>query len=238
MGWPKYLRLRVPVAAAVFDFDGTLADTRIDFSQMRRRVIDLLTRRGLWREGMDEGKYVLEIVELGAQAAAESGGDPCEIRREADLEIRRIELAAARRASLCNGAAEVLARLRNCGVRTGIITRNCAEAVDVIMSRFGLEADVVLTREHARRVKPAPEHLLQALDALKVEPERSALVGDHVTDVQCALSAGTLAVAVAGASSTPEELREAGAHYVAYSLEHAACFLLGNSNTWQTEILW
>jgi len=210
----------------VFDFDGTIADTRIDFGHMRRLVVEMLTRRGLWREDLAERRYVLEIVAAGARAAEDKGEDPRGVLGEAEALIRGIEMDAARRAPLLDGAAEALSRLRQAGMRTGIITRNCAEAVGVVLSRFPLEVDVLIPRDDAPLIKPSAAHLLQALEALGARPDRSALVGDHVTDVQCARAAGATAVALVGASSSAEELREAGADYVALShREVVGCLL-------------
>lgn len=214
------------VQAVVFDFDGTIADTRIDFARMRRLVLEMLTRRGLWREDLAERRYVLEIVAAGARAAEERGEDPRGVLNEAEALICGIEMDAAQRAPLLDGAAEALAGFRQAGVRTGIITRNCAEAVRTVLSRFPVQVDVIVPRDDAPVVKPSAAHLLQALEALRAQPERSALVGDHVTDVQCARAAGARAVALVGASSSAEELREAGADYVAFSHREVVGYLL------------
>ncbi len=217
------------VQAVVFDFDGTIADTRIDFAAMRRRVLDLLRSLGAWCEGLEEMHYVLEIVNEGARWAQKQGRDPDVIRAEADAAIRSFETEAARRAPLLDDAAGALARLKDTGLKTGIITRNCAEAVHLVLARYPLRTDVLLTREHVPRVKPDPDHLLRALAALEISPDRAAFVGDHVTDVQCARGAGVLAVAVAGSSSSPEDLRRAGADFVASSLSQVADYVLGLS---------
>lgn len=218
--------------AAVFDFDGTIADTRIDFALMRQRVAATLQALGAWDDALSEGRYVLEMVEAAADLAGKRGIDPKIVVQAAEEQIRAVEYKACERARLCDGANEALSRLRAAGLRIGLITRNCGKAVEMVLSRHPLPIDTVVPRDLARRPKPAPAHLLQALEILRVEPRHAALVGDHVTDMQCARAAGVaLAVAVAGASSSAEELQAAGADFVARHLSEAADFLLACSES-------
>ena len=212
--------------AVVFDFDGTLAATNIDFAEMRRRAIDVLKRYGAWDPSLEEHGWTLEIIQAAAESLRAAGRDPAPIVAEAHREIERVELEACQRAELHDGAEETLRRLAEAGLAVGIITRNCEAGVRAIISRYELPVSVVLPREKAPAVKPDPRHLLAALEAIGAEPEEAAMVGDHITDVQCARAAGALAVAVAGASSSAEDLRQAGADYVASSLPEAGEFIL------------
>jgi len=50
--------------AILFDFDGTLAELNIDFLQMRRAVIDLMSNYCSLQDGMED-LYVLEMIEAG-----------------------------------------------------------------------------------------------------------------------------------------------------------------------------
>ena len=212
--------------AVVFDFDGTLAATNIDFALMRRRAVAVLKRYGAWDPSIEDHRWTLEIIQAAAERLRASGRDPAPMIAEAHREIERIELEACQRATLHDGAEKTLRRLAAAGFALGIITRNCEAAVYTIISRYELPVSVVLPREKAPAVKPDPRHLLAALDALGAAPHQAAMVGDHVTDVQCARAAGAMAVAIAGTSSSPEDLRQAGAEYVARSLIEAADFIL------------
>ena len=223
------------IRAAVFDFDGTLAATDIDFGLMRRRAVEVLKRYGAWDAQLEEGRWTLELIEAAAERVAAAGGDPGPMVAEAHAEIQRIELEACERASLQPGAEEAVRRLVDAGVAVAIITRNCAEAVGRIMQRHPLPVTVVLPREHAPAVKPDPRHLLAALSRVNVRADEAALVGDHVSDVQCAKGAGALAVAVASGTSSPEQLREAGADFVAETLSEAVEFLLSQAGAAQAQ---
>jgi phosphoglycolate phosphatase len=214
------------LAAVVFDFDGTLADTQIDFQGMRKNVVDVLKRVGAWDDALEGQRYILEMIDAACLLAMRRGLDVDAVRQWALAAAHEVEIEACSVAPLCPGAADALRRLRDAGLMIGIITRNCQAGVDAVLSRHHLDVDILIPREVAEAAKPNPAHLLQALDLLGVSPARAAMVGDHVTDIQCAVQAGALPVAVAGASSSPEELSAEGAAFVATNLAEAVDFLL------------
>lgn len=208
---PKALR---EVRAVVFDFDGTLAETKIDFALMRARTCDHVKAWGLWEEGMEEGRYVLEIV---ARAADQLGGDAAGRERflsEAGQVIEDVEMLTCPDAEPFPGVAEGLERLRAEGYGIGIITRNCRRGVEAVLSRHALPHDVLLTRDDVERVKPDAAHLLAALEALCVAPAEALMVGDHRTDMECGKAAGALTCGVLTDRTGRAELQAAGADFV------------------------
>jgi phosphoglycolate phosphatase len=205
------------IRAALFDFDGTIAETRIDFGRMRRDVLALAEGAGVPREQLD-GRYVLELIEaatlsLGGDTPAAEG-----FAREAHHLILDIELQAADRGRLFPGAAEALQALRDRGIRTAIVTRNCAESVARIRARHPFCCDVILTRDDVPRVKPDPLHLQAALEALGVGADHAVMVGDHPMDVATAKAVGLASIGVLTAGTTREAFLAAGADLVAASV--------------------
>jgi phosphoglycolate phosphatase len=77
-----------------------------------------------------------------------------------------------------------------------------------------LYADVTLTREDSRNVKPHPDHLQKALALLGVSEKEAAMVGDHPMDILAARQAGCCAVGVLTGSGDEKSLREAGADMI------------------------
>ncbi|MBC7289695.1 MAG: HAD family hydrolase [Armatimonadetes bacterium] len=216
----------MPLAAVVFDFDGTLAATNIDFSLMRRRVVEVLKRHCAWDERLAQGLWTLEMIEAAADCMRRKGKDPAAMVREAYERIEAVEIAGCSGARLVDDAEPAMRRLVSSGLRLGIITRNCRRAVNMVLGRHDVPASVVLPRDDAPAVKPNPAHLLAACQALGCSPAETVLVGDHVSDVQCARAAGAIPVAVARASSSAEELAAAGAEYIAQSLTEATEWIL------------
>ncbi len=206
------------IRAVIFDFDGTLAETDIDFGLMRRRVLEVAEQWGL-RDHLDERRYILEIVEDSVQMLPEDG-DRERFREEAARAMREVELTFTSVASPFPGVPETLERLRQCGHRVGIVTRNCRAGVQSVFSRHPMEHEVLLTRDDVERVKPDPAHLHEALDALEVAPEYALMVGDHITDIEVGHAAGTWTAGVLTAKTTREQFEEIGAHLVLPSAAH------------------
>jgi phosphoglycolate phosphatase len=205
------------IRAAIFDFDGTLAETDIDFALMRQRVLKVADRWGL-SDHLDERRYILEIVEDAVEMLSDEA-DRERFREETAKAMREVELVFTSVASPFPGVPETLERLRACGYRVGIVTRNCRAGVQSVFSRHPLHHEVLLTRDDVERVKPHPGHLHEALDALEVAPEDALMVGDHITDIEVGYAAGTWTAGVLTAKTTHEQFVEAGAHLV---LESAA----------------
>jgi phosphoglycolate phosphatase len=166
------------IRAVLFDLDGTLVHTHIDFARMRQTILEHLVRHNIGPEEY-QGKDVLSIL----TAAAGRLEDAREFLAQAEAELVSIELAACEGAYAAEGAAPTLHWLRDRGIRVGIVTRNSRQAVDRVLSQLPLPYDVLLTRADTPRVKPDPLHLHLALDRLGVPPERSVMVGDHLMDV-------------------------------------------------------
>jgi phosphoglycolate phosphatase len=200
--------------AIVFDFDGTLAKLNIDFVLMRAAVRDLPLCRTLPEEKF-AGLYTLEMIEAAAALiAASSKKDASRFLQEAYSLIAEIEVEAARKGELFTCTKTLLAELRGRSVKTGIVTRNCRAAVLHVFPDIEFCADVTLTREDSRNVKPHPDHLQKALSLLGVSEKESAMVGDHPMDILAARQAGCCAVGVLTGSADEKMLREAGADLI------------------------
>ena len=91
----------------------------------------------------------------------------------------------------------LIRRLRDGGVRLGIVTSKRRDSAEISIKRHRLDRDfeVILTSNDSTRHKPHPEPLLKALEKLGSEASRAAYVGDAVFDVQAAHAAGCISVA-------------------------------------------
>ena len=202
------------VRAVVFDFDGTLAETNIDFGEMRRRTVEHIRAWGLWEDGEDERRWVLELI---AHTAAKLDGDrtrAARYRQEAMQILEDVEMLTCGGARPFPGIQDMLTALRDRGISLGVVTRNCRRGVQAVTERHQLLYDVLLTRDDVERVKPDPAHLLEALCRLSVAPDVALMVGDHITDIQVGRAAGTLTCGVLTAKTTEQEFEAGGADFV------------------------
>lgn len=200
--------------AALFDLDGTLIETHIDFPRMKRETLALAARFGVETAPLVP-LDILGIVETVREQLV-AAGEPTASRRfraEAFALLEAIETDHCANPVEIPGAAELLARLRAEGVRVGIVTRNCRAVSERLLAAGNLLCDVLLTRDDVPRTKPDPAHLLAALDAL-FEGEKgrrggsmtspllpfsssaTLMVGDHWMDAQAGREAGMRTVGV------------------------------------------
>jgi len=179
------------IRAVLFDLDGTLVDTNIDFTRMKEDTLRLAERYGLTRTELAD-RDVLGIVEMAHRLLAVSGRHDEALAFSADAEalLEKIELRHAKRTQTIDGAAELLAALSQAHIKSGVVTRNCRAAAYLSLQIARLACDVVLTRSDVEDRKPNPNHLLAALDRLGVDPSNALMVGDHTMDIQAGKAAG------------------------------------------------
>jgi putative hydrolase of the HAD superfamily len=80
-------------------------------------------------------------------------------------------------------AKDGLERLRQMGVRVGLVSNAYEEDIDPILSKAGLKKrlfDVVVGVNTIKKAKPQPDIFRYALTKLDVTPEETIFVGDHI----------------------------------------------------------
>jgi phosphoglycolate phosphatase-like HAD superfamily hydrolase len=110
--------------------------------------------------------------------------------------------------------------LKEKGLKIGLCTVSSEKTVSYILKKFKIEDffNVVTPRNKVKRVKPDIEHLEATLKALEVKPEEALMVGDSTIDMECARKLNTIAAGLPIGVSKPQELIDAGAHYLITSI--------------------
>ena len=157
------------IQGVIFDLDGTLADSRLDFTAIRSEL------------ACPEGVGVLEYIQLL----------PGSERRAAEQIVLDHERRGAERAEWIPGARECRQFCARRNLPTAILTRNAREVADLTMSRLGIQVDMLLAREDCPP-KPAPDGLLQIAAAWSLSPKRLVYVGDFLYDLQAARRANMI----------------------------------------------
>ncbi|MGZ4279182.1 MAG: HAD family hydrolase [Solirubrobacteraceae bacterium] len=195
-------------SAVVFDLDDTLHDTRgieevmlVELCAAVREELDGFTDDELiarFRDGRDalyermlSGEWDLETYRRAhMRATLEPWGEPSEALVVRTLELRAAQLAEAR---FAEHAVELLAVLRDAGVRTALLTNGPSDMQRRKVELLGLEEhiDAIGISEELGHAKPAREAYLRALALIDADPADAMMVGDHlVWDVLGALEAG------------------------------------------------
>lgn len=161
------------IRGVIFDLDGTLVDSGLDFEQMRREM------------ELEPGRPLLEaLAELSEPRAA---------RCRQILE--RHERAGAERARLMPGVAEMLDELQARGILRAVFTRNAREIALATLSRLGIEMETVVAREDAPP-KPDPTGIWKICESWKLSRREAAMVGDYSFDIEAGQRAGVWTVLV------------------------------------------
>ncbi len=206
------------IKAVIFDFDGTLAVLNIDFSAMRERVFDLMRRSGIRDDAVQE-KYLLEIIDEVYEILWKKNPPGAETfyRKSHDI-LHEVEMKAAGEGRLIPGAAGTLKRLRGKGIKVGIITRNCEDAIRKVFPEIDTFCDVFVSRNAVKKVKPHPDHLIHAMKSLKISGKEAMMVGDHMIDIQAGKRVGMKTIGVLTGRTNKEEFEKAGADYILASV--------------------
>ena len=178
--------------AVLFDLDGTLVETHIDFPAMTQ-AMEQLGRESNVSEEVMAGKDILGMVEAAAQDVTLRGGEGAAFRRTAFSRLEEMEVVGCAYPNLLAGTHELLTALIHREIKVGVVTRNCRHVAIELLAQFALPHHLLLTRDDVSRTKPNPEHLWEALRMLGEKPENAAMVGDHWMDCQAGVWAGCAA---------------------------------------------
>ncbi len=171
-------------------------------------------RSGIKEEAVQE-KYLLEIIDEVYHILWEKNPSGAEIfYQESHGILHEVEMKAAEKGRLIPRTEGILRNLREKGIRVGIITRNCEDAVRKVFPEIDDFCDVFVSRNSVKKVKPHPDHLTHVMGSLKISGEEAVMVGDHIIDIQAGKKVGMKTVGVLTGRTKKEEFEKAGADYI------------------------
>jgi len=183
------------VRALLLDLDGTLVDTAPDMAAALAAVMAA--------EGLPELPFrrVRCHVSDGARGLINLGFADADAERHEALKLALLAAYAERVAvdsAVFPGMQDVLRAVSAAGMPWGVVTNKPARFTDPLMAALGLTEDAacVISGDTAARAKPHPEPMLMAADILGVDPGACLYVGDARRDIEAALAAAMVPVAV------------------------------------------
>jgi phosphoglycolate phosphatase len=180
-------------SAIVFDLDGTLIDSQIDYQKMSDMIKEILTINEL-PELLEDRRKVYRVIQGGELTLLEFGL-PKERVKDTLLEMEKvmnsIELEALSSIEVKPNAHKTLQTLKDLGFKLGIATRGHNEYAYQAMKKTGLYEYFiqVVARNDVTYPKPDPRHLLHVIELLKAKPEETLFIGDTTTDLRTAKAA-------------------------------------------------
>lgn len=202
-------RCTAPIAAVLFDKDGTLFDFHATWSAWSREILlDLTNGDADWAGRLGE---VLGYDLAGGRFApdspivAETGG---EIARRilphlegwtaAGIEARMARAAQAAPQVEAVPLVPLLEALRARGLRLGVATNDADRAARAQLSRAGVlhHFDFIAGYDSGYGGKPAPGQLAAFAREASIAPENILMIGDSLHDLEAARAAGMIGLGV------------------------------------------
>jgi len=194
--------------AVLFDLEDTLIQTPWEDHQhvleFRRKTKEKLIELGIppsVLEGVERATIMrnksIEYIEKNLTKA-----DAKKIHQEMEKFLKRYELYSAKNSKLFPETIPTLEKIKELGIKIGLVTNTSREAVDTAFRLHGLKRyfDVVITRENVKKLKPDPEGVLLAVK--KLGAKSFFMVGDLVHDALAANGANGTSITVKRSTET------------------------------------
>ena len=188
--------------AALFDFDGTLADSAADLGAALNH---LRGQKGMAPLGLEA---VRPYASMGARGMLRVGfglkPDAPEYAALRDAFLDRYDEHLCRETRLFPGMRELIGKLASLDVAWGVVTNKSSRFTHRIVAALALKPDCVVCGDSTPHLKPHPASLLLAAERLKLAPADCWYAGDDLRDIQAARAAGMHPVAVTWGYPSPD----------------------------------
>ena len=197
----------------IFDFDGTLADTRQQIVETMQQTIQTLGLASRTNEqcasmiGLPLKQAFTDLIPMSDEM-----GDQC-------VDTYRRIFNTNNAAYIIPTFPNVIETLLQLSAKGYILTiassRSRKSLLDFVHSMHLEEIfPYILGADDVIHAKPHPEPVLRTLEAFGCSPEEALMVGDMKYDIEMGRQAGTRTCGVTYGNGSPQELKEAGADYL------------------------
>jgi len=202
----------------IFDLDGTLIDSE---AIILGAQYETFRRCGLVHPGREAGLGIVGLT-LDIALMQLAGLDaPDDMLTQTYKDVfgamrQQAETDPALDEPLYPGVAAMLTELsRRPGLKLGVATGKSRRGADYIIARHGWEGlfATIQTADDAPS-KPHPGMILRALSESGARPDRAAMVGDSSFDIEMAVAAGVIPIAVSWGFQPVAKLVALGARHV------------------------
>lgn len=203
------------IKAVLFDLDGTLIDSIEDLADSTNFALEKFS---FPTHKVEKFRYFIGdgMSKLIERALPEVSRNTETIIRVKECFMEHYRSHFADKTYVYEGIPELLARLKDNGLKLAVLSNKANEMVSVIIEKlFGECFDVVYGKVEGYATKPDPELAKRVLEELNVTPEECVMVGDSGMDAAMAVNLGCIGIGVLWGFRTQEELLQNGAHYIA-----------------------
>lgn len=199
------------IKCALFDLDGTLADTAVDLGRATARVLEQFGRAAKWTD-KDYRSFVGNGARLLLDRAFEHSLSASELDEALGLFKAIYNEILLDNAVLYDGIKEALEHLKSKGIKLAVVTNKPHQsAVLMVESLFGKNYfDFIIGAVEDKPKKPDPYSANLALEYLGCKGSEAIFFGDSDVDVHTAKNIGAEAVACSWGFRSFESLFAAG----------------------------
>ena len=170
----------------VFDLDGTLIQSKIDYMGIRDKVRDLLRNLVTEEEFQiikDTPTTILNLVKLVKEKDA-SG----KLHIKSWEIVEEAEQMGYEEAEIESDVHSTLSTLLAKNYKIAIFTNNSRKLTTYGMLKFDLNkyTDCIITRDDVARAKPNPEGLMKIINHYNISREQTIFIGDSWLDAETA----------------------------------------------------
>ena len=193
--------------AVIFDWDGTLADTK--------KAVVVSFRKVLAEVGcVVDDEFIERRIGTGTRKTLEDALQHCRIVLDYETLEKLVKSKIRLQAGLSNivdlfeGATALLDALYG-RTKIALATMSGRKVIDKILSEKRIEKyfDVVVTADEVPKPKPDPGIFLLSATILNVVPRDCVIVEDSVFGVKAAREAGMKCIAIPSGAYTKDELK-------------------------------
>jgi phosphoglycolate phosphatase len=183
------------VKGTIFDLDGTLVHTTVDFRLMKRKLFEVFIEEGIPSYLLDEKTTMSRSLALMRQYVIENGdaGDLERIGAAVTRSMNGTEMEGVGGTKAIEGALGCLRSLQERGIKIGLLTRGSRAYAEAALHHAGIDIPfnaMVCRDDHPEEeAKPNGKALERTMALMEVRPQECLLVGDHAMDMECAASA-------------------------------------------------
>lgn len=203
----------------IFDFDGTLGDTRrniVTTMQMTIKELQLPERSD------DECASTIGLPLASCFEAMFPDLEEEQVQRCADT-YRRIfnENLQNIKPQAFPHVVETLSALKEQGLTLTIASSRSHASLSELTRDMGISDCIsyLIGADDVKEAKPKPEPVLKTLAAMRYVACETLVVGDMAVDIQMGANAGARTCGVTWGNGTREELEEAGADFIIDKIE-------------------
>ena len=203
----------------IFDFDGTLGDTRrniVTTMQMTIAEMQLPSRSD------DECAATIGLPLAGCFRMLYPAMEEKHSLQCAET-YRRIfnENLQFMKPDAFPGVAETLAVLKKLGYTLSIASSRSRKSLVELTHHMGIDdqLSLLIGADDVKEAKPKPEPVLKTLATLKFKAAETLVVGDMAVDILMGANAGAMTCGVTWGNGSKEELVAAGADFIIDKME-------------------